>query len=332
MKKKILPLFVASGMVLGTVITTPNPFVESKVEASSVKYVAPQEIEPHWVTGDYVDSIGNRFPNAAKSVGFKTEKAEKGTLVLEIRRNKFCEGCWENYRITDRTIPVDMYAEPYLLDGRTEQAERATTKSEVVEKMNVNSKADYYIRVTAYIDKVDSDHSYYLGMMGSNDPNSFHIKAWFYPSVDLTTLSKNERDRYFKGETISEEQPNTPNTDKTTHIGRILIKSSDVVLYNQKGLIHRKLKVGEGLRVYKVENDRFQVGGGYYVKKSKNTLFYVGHVYSPNKYMYVYSPDGKIYKKYQPKQTVRVYEVKNGRYQVGGGYYVIPADHIKFDR
>ncbi|MFV2047082.1 hypothetical protein ACEWK1_06855 [Metabacillus sp. YM-086] len=45
-----------------------------------------------------------------------------------------------------------------------------------------------------------------------------------------------------------------------------------------------------------------------------------------------FSPSGSLYKKFNPRQTARVYSVEYGMYQVGGGYFVDQAAHVKFDR
>ncbi len=39
-----------------------------------------------------------------------------------------------------------------------------------------------------------------------------------------------------------------------------------------------------------------------------------------------------LYKKFNPRQTARVYSVEYGMYQVGGGYFVDQAALVKFDR
>ncbi|MBS2970730.1 hypothetical protein J9317_18460 [Metabacillus sp. KIGAM252] len=116
------------------------------------------------------------------------------------------------------------------------------------------------------------------------------------------------------------------------HLGRILIRSNNQYLYNPKGTAVRKLKAQEGLRVYKVLADRYDVGGGNYVKKNKANLFYLGHVWSSSYSMRVYTPEGYSFKSFDPKEPVRVYGLSDGRYNVGGGYYIIAEDYIQFDR
>ncbi|MFV2047085.1 hypothetical protein KDJ21_007265 [Metabacillus litoralis] len=117
-------------------------------------------------------------------------------------------------------------------------------------------------------------------------------------------------------------------------IGRVLIQKEGMALYNPNGKVHRKLKKGEGLKVYEIEDDRYQVGAGYYVLKGsgKDTLYYYGHVWAKSFYMYVYTPEGDFFKRFQARQTVRVYGMEDGKYQVGGGYYVIPDTNIQLDR
>lgn len=123
-------------------------------------------------------------------------------------------------------------------------------------------------------------------------------------------------------------------TDKYPWIGRVLIQKAGMALYNPQGKVHRTLKKGEGLKVYEIQDDRYQVGGGYYVLKGngKDTLYYFGHVWGKTKYMTVNTPEGRFYKKFAPKQTVRVYGIEDGKYEVGGGYYVLPDTNVQLDR
>lgn len=322
---------VALGTLLFTgSVVTPTVFQEKTVEAASLpQQVNAQEVTQTWVKGDYVSSSGIVHPDGMSSLQLTTQNSQKGTVVLEVRRNQFCEGCWDNYRITKTAFPVNLYKEPYYVDGRSERAEKVTTSIPKIDFINSDSKENYVARISAYISKPNSDKNSYLGMIGITDPESFYITAKFYPNVDLTGLTHAERDNYFKGVDTTP----TPTTD-ITWTGRVLIKSKDMVLYNPQGKVHRKLTQYEGLRVYDVQSDRYQVGGGYYVLKGskEDTLYYYGHVFSKDRYMYVYSPDGKLYKKFLPMQTARVYSMENGRYQVGGGYYVIPASHVQLDR
>lgn len=333
----------------------------TKVEAAtvSVPYVKPEVIQEQWAVGDYVDSVGNVVKDAVKNVGFQTSKAESGTLVLEIRRNQYCEPCWEKIRTSTNGTPrILLYAEPYQLDGRDDYAEKVTdTVNTAIDYMNRDSKEDYYLRVSFYIKKPDSDHTYWLGMAGSNDPKSYYFKAYFYPGVNLVPLSKAERDQYFKGQSINggssnnsgsnnnssssnnSNKTNTNNSNKTNtnssnkkYIGRLVIKSNNVVLYNSKGKVYRKLRKNEDVHVYAIKGNRYLVGGGYYVLKNKDTAFYLGTIYSKKGDMIIYNSKGKPYKKLKAKQTVKVYAVKNNRYEVGGGYYVLSGSNIVFQR
>ncbi|MEC2075750.1 hypothetical protein [Metabacillus fastidiosus] len=119
---------------------------------------------------------------------------------------------------------------------------------------------------------------------------------------------------------------------KTSHYGRVLIKQNGTKLYSPKGAVHRTLKKGEGLKVFKENSSSFDVGGGYYVKKDKNTLFYTGFIYGTEGPISVYSPNGTLFKKIPIHEAIRVYNFNNGKFEVGGGYYV-PADgHILYER
>ncbi|MED4534141.1 hypothetical protein [Metabacillus fastidiosus] len=122
----------------------------------------------------------------------------------------------------------------------------------------------------------------------------------------------------------------TPPPNK--HIGRVLIRSSNQYLYKSNGSKDRKLRQQEGLRVYKVLKDRYDVGAGYYVKKTKDNLFYIGHIWSKEYSMSVYTSEGWYFKSFSPRQTVRAYGYSNGRYEVGGGYYIKASDDIQLDR
>jgi len=185
--------------------------------------------------------------------------------------------------------------------------ELASSNLSSVDLMNVSSKENYYGRTSTFIDNLTDNHTYYLGMMRAGSKDSFFYKAYFYPNIDLTRMSKADRDKYIEnGKSPTDLIPKS----NMSHIGRVLIKGTDQVLYNPKGKVHRKLRQNEGLRVYEVQSDRYQVGGGYYVKKNKNTLYYFGHIYSNTKgykYMAVYNPSNVLFKNFEPMQTSRVY-------------------------
>ncbi|MGG3806071.1 hypothetical protein [Metabacillus fastidiosus] len=327
--KKLVVTTVIGTMMLGGFTASPIGFPSAKVQAAAPAYVAPEKVDIGWVVGDLVDSAGNRFENARKSIYFSPPKAEKGTLIIDIKKKEFR---WmENYRhpSTMESLPFHLHDEPYLTDGRGDDAKRAYTRKDT-DFLNRESAENFTIRETFFIDsnQVEKDRKYYLGGPGTTSESSFYYEAYFYPGVDLTPMSKAERIKYVERTKNGKEIP----TSNVSHIGRVLIKSKDMFLYNKDGKAHGKLKQYEGLRVYEVQDDRYQVGGGYYVKKTKDTLFYVGHVYSEGKNMDVYDANGGLFKKFKPRENVRVYSTENGRYQVGAGYYVSPDFHISFDR
>ncbi|MEC2075749.1 hypothetical protein [Metabacillus fastidiosus] len=119
---------------------------------------------------------------------------------------------------------------------------------------------------------------------------------------------------------------------KNSHYGRVLIKQNGVKLYNPKGGVHRTLKKGEGLKVFKESSSSFDVGGGYYVKKAKNTLFYTGFIFGTEEPLYIYAPDGQVYRKVPAYEAIRAYGFENGKFLVGGGYYVFADYHVLYER
>lgn len=327
--KKLAVTTAIGTMMLGGFATTPLGLPTATVEAASVSIVQPQAVGMKWITGDKI-SGGITYKNAQDSIQFTTQRSEKGTLVIDIKKNKYhAMEMYRDKKTMEGSFPADLYAQPYMFDGRNESAKQAISDQnhQKIEFLNRNSAKDFTIRTVFYIDNPKSDKNYYLGGPGMGDPSAFFFEAKFYPNQNLTGLTKTERTDYLE----RADNNGIPPT-KVSHIGRVLIKGKDMVLYNSKGQVHRKLTQNEGLRVYEVQSDRYQVGGGYYVKKSKDTLYYVGHVYSKDRYMYVYNPNGKLFKKFVPKQTARVYSTDKGRYQVGAGYYVIPNFNVEFDR
>ncbi|PGT83235.1 hypothetical protein [Bacillus sp. AFS040349] len=327
--KNTLSKVALSAMLVGSSFAPLT--VTNEVSAASVQSLPKQEAKEVWVEGPHVDELGREYPNIKDyNVGFQTKSAEKGTLILEVRRNQFCAGCWENYRITNSNIIADYSKVPVGVNGNKA---RTATSASLTDLINTNSKEDYYVRLVGHINTITANQTYYLNMMGADDPDSYNFKAYFYPNIDLTKMSKSDRNQYVvNGKDTLELIPKS----NVTHIGRVLIKGTNQVLYNPQGKVHRILRQNEGLRVYEVQNDRYQVGGGYYVMKSKDTLYYYGHIYSNEKgykYMAIYNPSNELFKNFEPMQTSRVYGItERGLYNVGGGYYVIPASHISLER
>lgn len=328
MKKMIVTTAVGT-MLMGDFASIPlnSPMTKQVEAAVTVPYVAPQDVTVDWITGDYINSVGTVYKDASKSSRFTTQNVEKGTLVIDLKNNNFPH--MENYRhpSTYEYLPFFLYAQPYLIDGRNQYAKKVTSKQNT-DFLNRDSAKDFTIRQVYYIDQPKSDKNYYLGGAGISDPTAFHVNAQFFPNVDLTGMTKADRSEYIVKANNGKKIPEST----VSHIGRVLIKGSDLVLYNPEGKVHRKLKQYEGLRVFEVQNDRYQVGGGYYVKKTKDTLFYIGHVYNKDQYLYVYKPNGEVFKKFKPMENVQVYSTENGRYDVGAGYYVLPDFHVNFDR
>ncbi|MED4400335.1 hypothetical protein [Metabacillus fastidiosus] len=327
MKKMVLATAVGTMMLGGfTPIPLSNPTVR-QVEAATISYVKPQDVEVSWISGDIVYDDGSVSKDATKSSQFTTKTSEKGTLIIELKKKEY--RYMEMYRDPQASewLPAFLYVQPYGFDGRDQYAKKVTgiQKSDFI---NRDSVENFTIRQVYYIEQPKADKKYYLGGVGTSSPNSYYIDAKFYPNVDLTKISKAERSAYIKTAQKGDEIP----ASNVSHIGRVLIQANDMVLYNKDGKVHRKLKQYEGLRVYQVQGDRYQVGGGFYVKKTKNTLFYVGHIYGKDQHLSVYKPNGEFFKKFKPMENVRVYSTENGRYNVGAGYYALPDFHVNFDR
>lgn len=166
---------------------------------------------------------------------------------------------------------------------------------------------------------------------------SVKTEAGTFNTVAVDNGADNGISYYAPGVGLVKYRDNTGFTQELTkisnaHYGRVLIKQTGIKQYTPKGAVHKTLKKGEALKVFKENADSYDVGNGYYVKKEKNTLFFTGTIYGTEAPLSVYSPNGKLFKKFAIDEPVRAYGFKDGKFQVGGGYYVPAADHILYER
>ncbi|WP_066098921.1 PhoX family protein [Bacillus sp. SJS] len=101
--------------------------------------------------------------------------------------------------------------------------------------------------------------------------------------------------------------------------GRILLKSS-MEMYSTDGKVFKTLKAGEAIRVYGMEDGKYNVGNGYYVKQDRKALYYEGMVMLKKDVSIM--KDGKTAKTLKKGSMARVYSVDGNKLHVGGGYYI----------
>jgi len=107
----------------------------------------------------------------------------------------------------------------------------------------------------------------------------------------------------------------------SVYIGRLHIKSKDLILYRPDGKVHRKLTMGEIVRVFSFDGDNYYVGGGYYIMRSADVSFYKGTIQitsdSP-----LYDASRNVAKTLKKGQVFRVYAIKGNQLDLGGGFYL----------
>ncbi|MRX71238.1 multifunctional 2',3'-cyclic-nucleotide 2'-phosphodiesterase/5'-nucleotidase/3'-nucleotidase [Bacillus lacus] len=107
--------------------------------------------------------------------------------------------------------------------------------------------------------------------------------------------------------------------------GRLIIKKDiQIVKIDRDGTItpFKNAVKGEALRVYGSNGQYYNVGGDYYIKHENHAVaMYTGRILIREN-RNLYTPDGKIHRVLTKGEAIRVYETEDGRYQVGGGYYV----------
>lgn len=281
--------------------------------------------------------------NPAKFI--HSEDLNKGTYYVKIYNASSYTRHTGTYKLkTSFTSAVSNESEPNngIIEAETIAYNKAKTgfltwndKVDVY-KLNVSVPGKVGIDLSSYVDS-----RVYIELLNSNNVSLFDNYvdgSSITPGKYKNSIELEKGIYYLRVYNASSYTKNTGKYQLTVtpppnkHIGRVLIRSKDQYLYSPTGAKSRKLRQNEGLRIYKVLNDRYDVGGGYYVKKTKVNLFYTGHVWSKRYDMKVYKPDGSFFKYFAPKEPVRVYGYSNGRYDVGNGYFVKIDDDVQFDR
>lgn len=105
------------------------------------------------------------------------------------------------------------------------------------------------------------------------------------------------------------------------YIGRLYIKNTNVTLYKPDGSFHRKLSVGENIRVYSFDNARYYVGGGYYVAKSQDVSFYKGTIKITGD-TNLFNRSGETVRILKNGQQFRVYAINGNVLDLGAGLFI----------
>jgi spore germination protein YaaH len=114
------------------------------------------------------------------------------------------------------------------------------------------------------------------------------------------------------------------------YIARILIEEN-TPLYTPDGSYYRTVRKGEAIRVYSYDKENFNVGGGYYIKNDSKVKYYVGHAYTRSK-VPLYNANGQVYQTLPQGRMYRVYGIDGNKINVGGGYYIINNDSVRYSK
>ncbi|AZB43494.1 2,' 3'-cyclic nucleotide 2'-phosphodiesterase [Bacillus sp. FJAT-42376] len=134
------------------------------------------------------------------------------------------------------------------------------------------------------------------------------------PREQLRVYGSNSKWHNVGGEYYVAAGPNA-----VIYTGRILIKQ-DMKLYSSNGVVYRTLKKGEAVKVYSLEEDKYQTGNGYYVKKDRNAVYYEGYVSLRSDVPLL--KEGAAVKTLKKGNLYRVYGVEDDLLYVGGGYSI----------
>ncbi|WP_227937137.1 glycosyl hydrolase family 18 protein [Alkalihalobacillus deserti] len=90
------------------------------------------------------------------------------------------------------------------------------------------------------------------------------------------------------------------------------------------------LRRDEFYRTYGVEGHYYHVGGGYFVKHEYDKMkLLIGRLSIRNETT-LYRPDGQAHRKIKTNELIRVYNFDQGKFEVGGGYYIKNDHNVLF--
>ncbi|TFD97080.1 hypothetical protein [Jeotgalibacillus sp. R-1-5s-1] len=327
LKSVALATFLLTGTLVGEGL-----FSENTVQAEQA--VTKEVVDYQFVKGTYYDGI-NYYPNARASVEFKTKTKSPGTMIIEYTRNQLPLDQWEDTRRAE-VITMMLYKEGFGFDGRDQFAPRYMSFRN--DGLNRDSKENFKMRFTTYIDVPTSNNSYYLmGISGHGMEKYYNYTATFYPNQNLMDMNKDELTKFLEtGKRPTVEDIKIPNVQLPANHGQAVAginirQTVNLLKLNADGsfTVEKPLYKGTVYRVYGVKGNKYSVGGGYYVEHQQGVAIHVGHALLGADNV-MYAPDGKVHKTLPKGTSVKVYSYDDTKYQVGGGYYIKKSPTTKF--
>ncbi|KZZ85071.1 lamin tail domain-containing protein [Bacillus sp. SJS] len=259
-------------------------------------------------------------------------------------------------------IIVNTYS-PYMKDYNFYNTADFPNKDEFVLNLDLTPQdkrvATDYFAVNVYTDeKIGEIQNVKSGDSASIQWNGLTegtVYSWYAAASDkFTGISESDIWSFTKGKPAVEDipvppvtpdepetpdEPDTPDEPETELEKPEAIKAESLPegratvrtkagIYNLEAVgkltLFRTAQKGESIRVYGAGKDWLNVGGTYYMKR-EDVSVYEGRVLI-KKQMPLYSQDGTVSRMLKQGEAIKVYDRKEGRFEVGGGY-TIRKDH-----
>lgn len=208
------------------------------------------------------------------------------------------------------------------------------------DRVNEKNFSDFHLRFSIYTNNKPTGN-YYISAHNQAREGFYNMEVRFYEGVNYLSLPVEDytkvinsytpaQSKSIEGKSIVIPKNTKPYREP---IARLIAKQDIPMLKKESNGSYtatKMLKKGGFYRVYSVEGNLYNVGGDYYVPRNDALMdHFIGRL-QVNKSVPMYNPNGQIHRYLTSGEAVRVFDYDNGKYDVGGGYYVIKSDKTKY--
>ncbi|MFD2216556.1 hypothetical protein [Metabacillus endolithicus] len=331
--KPILGLAIAGGLLVPTV---------ADVKAASFNPTLVEKLERKEYNVSYEED-GYVYKGIADNM-FQTTHNSPGTLIAVFKRNS-TQGAYSYFKHLFEN-PKNRYI--YYFQHSPTPAEPpypviTPSKSEYerYDNVNLDSFDKFHIRKSLYIENPTKENKYYLVAYQPSRENAYNEEIRFYEGVNYMLLPENDlthilntytpaQSKSIAGKSIAIPKDTEPYREP---IARLIAKQDIPLLKKESNGSYTAVKMldkGGFYRIYGVEGNLYNVGGDYYVPRNDALMsHFIGRL-QVNKSVPMYNPSGQIHRYLTAGEAVRVFDYDNGKYDVGGGYYVLDSTKIQY--
>jgi len=326
--KPILGLAIAGGLLVPTVTDVKAATVDpTKITTlQNSEYDLPDGGPIFW---------GGKGTNL-----YKTDKVVPGTIVGIFKKgtHSSSEGYFKEVFETGNTY-VYGFADRFDAKSATNPYHYIETKAERYDRVNENNYSNFHLRYSVFVNNPTGN--YYLTAHRQGAENFYKMEVRYYEGVNYLNLSKDDYSKVIDNYTPAQSKsiagksiviPKNTNPYREP-MARLIAKQDIPLLKKESNGTYTAVKMlekGGFYRIYGIDGNLYNVGGAYYVPRNDALMsHFIGRL-QVNKSVPMYNPSGQIHRYLTAGEAVRVFDYDNGKYDVGGGYYVLDSTKIQY--